>query len=61
MELGCAGVMVASAITRSREPPRMAAAFRAAVEAGHHARLAGRIPRRFLARASSPAEGRLDF
>jgi thiazole synthase len=57
MELGCAGVMVATAITRSRQPARMAGAFRAAVVAGYEARLAGRIPRRFLARASSPVEG----
>jgi len=61
MELGCAGVMVASAITRAREPARMAGAFRAAVDAGHQARLAGRIPRRYLARASSPVEGRADL
>ncbi len=61
MELGCAAVMVASAITRSREPARMARAFRAAVEAGYDARLAGRIPRRYRARASSPTEGRPDL
>jgi len=58
MELGCAGVMVATAITRARDPVRMAGAFRLAVEAGHEARLAGRIPRRWAARASSPVEGR---
>jgi len=57
MELGCAAVMVATAITRSRQPVRMAGAFRAAVEAGWQARRAGRIPRRYLARASSPVEG----
>jgi len=57
MELGCAGVMVATAITRARDPARMAGAFRAAVDAGHQARLAGRIPRRYLAQASSPVEG----
>jgi thiazole synthase len=61
MELGCAGVMVATAITRSRQPARMAGAFRAAVEAGHEARLAGRIPRRYLAQASSPVEGMPDL
>jgi thiazole synthase len=61
MELGCAGVMVATAITRSHHPARMAGAFRAAVDAGHQARLAGRIPRRYLAQASSPAEGRADL
>ena len=38
-----------------------AVAFRAAVEAGHQARLAGRIPRRYLALASSPVEGMADL
>ncbi|HLM95259.1 MAG TPA: thiazole synthase [Acidimicrobiales bacterium] len=61
MELGCAGVMVATAITRARHPARMAGAFCAAVEAGYQARLAGRIPRRFLAQASSPVEGTPDL
>ncbi|HUI02585.1 MAG TPA: thiazole synthase [Acidimicrobiales bacterium] len=61
MELGCAGVMVATAITRARDPVRMAAAFRAAVEAGHAARAAGRIPKRPLAQASSPLEGRAEL
>ncbi len=61
MELGCAGVMVATAITRARQPARMAGAFRSAVEAGYEARLAGRIPRRYLAQASSPVEGRPDL
>ncbi|WP_330350061.1 thiazole synthase [Streptomyces sp. NBC_00582] len=57
MELGCAGVMLASAVTRSPDPERMASAMRAGVEAGRLARLAGRIPRRYFAEASSPAEG----
>ena len=57
MELGCDAVLVATAITRCREPARMAAAIRGAVEAGYEARRAGRIPRRFSAQASSPAEG----
>ena len=61
MELGCAGVLVATAITRARDPVRMAAAFRAAVDAGHLARHAGRIPRRYLAQASSPLEGRAEL
>ncbi len=61
MELGCAGVMVATAITRARQPARMAGAFRAAVEAGYEARRAGRIPRRYLALASSPVEGMPDL
>jgi thiazole synthase len=57
MELGCAGVLVASAITRAAEPERMAVAMALAVEAGLAAYQAGRIPRRWHAVASSPAEG----
>ncbi|MDB1089890.1 thiazole synthase [Streptomyces sp. ACA25] len=57
MELGCAGVMLASAVTRAQSPVLMARAMRHAVEAGRLARLAGRIPRRHFAEASSPAEG----
>jgi len=58
MELGCDAVMVASAITRAADPERMATAMRLAVSAGHAARNAGRIPRRWHARASSPVDGR---
>jgi thiazole synthase len=61
MELGCDAVMVASAITRARDPEQMARAFALAVEAGATARRAGRIPRRFFAEASSPVEGLPDF
>jgi thiazole synthase len=61
MELGCDAVLVATAITRCREPVRMAAAMRGAVEAGYGARAAGRIPRRWLALASSPTEGIVSF
>ncbi|MFE2303194.1 thiazole synthase [Streptomyces sp. NPDC059445] len=57
MELGCAGVMLASAVTRAQEPVLMAEAMRHAVEAGRLARRAGRIPRRHFATASSPTEG----
>jgi thiazole synthase len=57
MELGCDGVLIASAITRAADPARMAHAMRLAVAAGHEARAAGRIPRRWYARASSPLEG----
>jgi thiazole synthase len=60
MELGCDGVMVATAITRCRHPVRMAAAMRGAVAAGYEARLAGRIPRRWRAQASSPMAGTVD-
>ncbi len=57
MELGCDAVMVASAISRAADPVKMAAAMRGAVEAGRLARLAGRIPRRLHASASTPEEG----
>lgn len=61
MELGCDGVLVASAITRSKDPQRMAAAIALAVEAGTNARLAGRIPRRHHAVASSQEDGVADL
>ncbi|MFF2526736.1 thiazole synthase [Streptomyces liangshanensis] len=57
MELGCAAVMLASAVTRAREPELMAAGMRHAVVAGRLAWRAGRIPRRHFAHASSPSEG----
>ena len=57
MELGCDAVLLASAVTRAHNAPLMAAAMRDAVRAGRAARLAGRIPRRDTALASSPAEG----
>jgi thiazole synthase len=58
MELGCDGVLLASAVTRSPDPERMAAAMRHAIEAGRLARRAGRIPRRLYAEASTSWEGR---
>jgi thiazole synthase len=61
MELGCDGVLLASAVTRAQQPALMATAMAAAVEAGRAARLAGRIPRRHHARASSPVEGMAAF
>jgi thiazole synthase len=57
MELGCDGVLLASAVTRAQEPAMMARAMAAAVEAGRLARRAGRIPQRRHARASSPTVG----
>ena len=57
LELGCDAVLAASAVTRAREPERMAEALRKAVEAGRLAHLAGRIPRRLYAQASTPNEG----
>jgi thiazole synthase len=57
MELGCDAVLLASAVTRARDPERMAEAMRAAVDAGRNARLAGRIPKRLYAEASTSWEG----
>jgi thiazole synthase len=57
MELGCAAVLLASAISRAEDPARMAEAIRLAVEAGRLAHSAGRIPRRLYAEASTPLAG----
>ncbi|HLR99659.1 MAG TPA: thiazole synthase [Mycolicibacillus parakoreensis] len=54
MELGCDAVLLASAVTRAADPAAMAAAMAGAITAGHLARGAGRIPKRFWAKASSP-------
>ncbi len=61
LELGCDAVLAASAVTRAREPERMAEALRKAVEAGRLAHLAGRIPRRLYAQASTPHAGLPDL
>ncbi len=57
MELGCDAVLVNTAIAKSHDPRRMAAAMRAGVEGGRLARLAGRIPKRTFAEPSSPQLG----
>ena len=57
MELGCDAVLLASAVTRARDPEKMALAMRQAVEGGRLAKLAGRIPRRWHAEASTSFEG----
>jgi thiazole synthase len=57
MELGADGVLMNTAIAMAADPVRMAGAMRKAVEAGRDAFLAGRIPRRMYASASSPLEG----
>ncbi|WP_166845802.1 thiazole synthase [Isoptericola sp. BMS4] len=59
MELGCDGVLLATAVTRAEDPVRMARAMRLAVDAGHDAARAGRIPRREQALASSSPDGRM--
>jgi thiazole synthase len=57
MELGCAAVMVNSAVAKARDPVAMAGAMGRAVEAGRAARVAGRIPKRDYAEPSSPQLG----
>jgi thiazole synthase len=61
MELGCEGVLLASAVSRAGDPELMAGAMRKAVEAGYAARRAGRIPTRLHAKASTPEEGLPDL
>jgi thiazole synthase len=61
MELGCDAVMAASSIFGAKDPTAMAHALRGAVEAGHAARRAGRIPRRTHAEASTSVEGLPDL
>jgi thiazole synthase len=57
MELGCVGVLMNTAIAGAQDPVRMARAMRLAVQAGREAFLAGRIPRKLYASASSPLAG----
>jgi thiazole synthase len=54
MELGCDAVLLATSVTRAHDPELMASAMCAAVSGGRLARLAGRVPQRRFARASSP-------
>jgi thiazole synthase len=60
MELGCAGVLMNTAIAGARDPLMMAEAMRDAVSAGRRAFRAGRIPRKLYATASSPVDGLID-
>jgi len=57
MEMGCAAVLMNTAIAGARDPLKMARAMRLGVEAGRLAFEAGRIPRRLHATASSPLDG----
>jgi thiazole synthase len=57
MELGCDGVLMNTAIAGAKDPVRMARAMKLAVQAGRDAFLAGRIPRKRNASASSPVDG----
>lgn len=57
MELGCDGVLMNTAIACAKNPVLMASAMRKAIEAGREAYLAGRMPRKLYANASSPLDG----
>jgi thiazole synthase len=57
MELGCDGVLMNTAIAAARDPVLMASAMNKAIAAGREAFLAGRMPRRRYASASSPIDG----
>ena len=57
MELGCDGVLMNTAIAAAKDPVLMASAMRKAIEAGREAYLAGRMPAKRFASASSPIEG----
>jgi thiazole synthase len=59
MELGCDGVLMNTAIAEADNPIQMAEAMNLAIEAGRKAYLAGRMPRRKIANASSPEKGKL--
>lgn len=57
MELGCDGVLMNTAIAAAQDPVLMASAMKKAIEAGREAFLAGRMPRKRFASASSPVDG----
>jgi thiazole synthase len=57
MELGASAIMLNTAVAKADDPVQMAAAMRYAIEAGRHAHLAGRVPRRGRAEPSSPQLG----
>jgi len=57
MELGCAGVLMNTAIAEAQQPILMASAMRKGIEAGREAYRAGRMPRKRFASASSPIDG----
>lgn len=57
MELGCDGVLMNTAIAAAKNPLLMASAMRKGIEAGREAYLAGRMPKRRFASASSPLDG----
>src|SRR6185369_10696276 len=60
MELGCHGVLMNTAIAHAKDPVLMAHAMREAISAGRKAFLAGRMPKRLYANASSPESGLIE-
>jgi len=60
LELGCDAVLMNTAIAEAKDPILMAEAMRLGVEAGRKAYLAGRMPRKLYASASSPMDGRIE-
>jgi thiazole synthase len=60
MEMGCEAVLMNTAIAAAKDPVLMASAMRKAIEAGREAYLAGRMPRKKYASASSPMNGLID-
>ncbi|MDD5772423.1 MAG: thiazole synthase [bacterium] len=60
MELGVDGVLMNTAIAGAKDPVLMAEAMKQAVEAGHKAFMAGRIPKKLYANASSPMDGKIN-
>lgn len=61
MELGADGVLLNTGIAHAKDPVRMAYAMRHALEAGRHSYLAGRIPKKLYATASSPWDGVISY
>jgi thiazole synthase len=60
MELGCAGVLMNTGIAGAKKPVLMAEAMKLAIEAGRKSYLAGRMPRKDYANASSPTAGLIE-
>jgi thiazole synthase len=61
MELGADGVLLNSGVAHAKDPAKMAAAMKHAIEAGRLAYLAGRIPKKRYATASSPFDGVISY
>jgi thiazole synthase len=60
LEMGCDAVLMNTAIAEAKDPILMAEAMRLGVEAGRKAYLAGRMPKKLYASASSPMDGRIE-